>query len=65
MKKELQREMMRSRAGKRAARYKERLEKGWRRVGGVLAQLCLRKMKEKVEKEKELSKWEKERSLQG
>lgn len=50
---ELQRELLRTRARKRAEGYERRLEEG---RGGVLAQRCLEEMKERVERGKDLSK---------
>jgi len=49
---------LRSRAGKRARSFEERLEEG---RGGVLAQRCLREMNDRIGKGKKLSDWEKER----
>jgi len=56
---ELKRWRLRSRAGRRARSFEERLEEG---RGGVLAQMCLREIKDRCLKGTELSSWERERS---
>jgi len=49
---------LRSRAGRRARSFEEWMEEG---RGGVLARICLKEMKDRIGKGKELSGWEKER----
>jgi len=55
---ELKRWLLKSRAGRRARSFEERLEEG---RGGVLAQMCLREIKDRCLKGMELSSWERER----
>jgi len=49
---------MRGRAGKRAGKFKKRLEEG---RGGTIAMKCIREMKERWRREKIICKWEQER----
>jgi len=56
---EMQREMMRSRAGRRAWNMEKRLEEG---RGNRIAQFCLKEIKDRAVKRKVLSGWERERS---
>jgi len=55
---ELQREKLRSRAGKRVIDYEERLRG---RGGNMWAHWCLKDMRERALRRGELSEWEKER----
>ncbi|XP_011884026.1 PREDICTED: golgin subfamily A member 6-like protein 22, partial [Vollenhovia emeryi] len=57
---EIQREMMKSRAGKRAWKFEERLLEG---RGSILAQKCLWEIRESAKGGREMSSWEIERKL--
>jgi len=56
---EMQRQMMRSRAGRRAWGMEKKLEE---EKGSRIAQACLREIRDKALRGKELSEWERERS---
>lgn len=58
IRKELQREILKSRAGKRAWGYEEKLMKG---KGSMLAQRCLREVRQRVSKDGGMSGWERQR----
>jgi len=58
LREELQRELLRGRAGLRAVGYEERIRRG---EGGTLVRRCWEEIKSRVEKEEELSGWERER----
>ena len=58
VKKEIQREMMRSRAGRRAWSFEERLDMG---KGSELARACRKEIRERALGGRDVSKWERER----
>lgn len=56
MKEEMKRDKLRERTARRAQNFEKRLEKGKR---GRLARKCMKEIKERSEKKKRISEWEK------